>query len=115
MATSNLSPPKVVSKQEWLAARKAFFFKEKAMTHALDALRAERRRLPWVKVEKPYVFDGHEGECTLKDLFRTAASSPSITSCSGRVPITSVKAVRSSPIISTRRGSTLATLICHLP
>ena len=40
------------------------------MTHELDALRAERRQLPWVKIEKPYVFEGPEGECTLGDLFR---------------------------------------------
>jgi len=70
MATSSSSAPKVVSREEWLAIRKAFFLKEKAMTHELDALRAERRRLPWVKVEKPYAFDGPEGECTLADLFR---------------------------------------------
>jgi predicted dithiol-disulfide oxidoreductase (DUF899 family) len=70
MATSNLSPPKVVSREEWLAVRKAFFLKEKAMTHELDALRAERRGLPWVKVEKPYVFEGPEGKCTLSDLFQ---------------------------------------------
>jgi len=57
-------------REEWLAARKAFFLKEKAMTHALDALRAERRRLPWVKVDKPYMFEGPEGKCTLADLFR---------------------------------------------
>jgi predicted dithiol-disulfide oxidoreductase (DUF899 family) len=40
------------------------------MTHGLDTLRAERRRLPWVKVEKPYVFEGPEGKCTLADLFQ---------------------------------------------
>jgi predicted dithiol-disulfide oxidoreductase (DUF899 family) len=40
------------------------------MTHELDALRAERRKLPWVKVEKSYVFEGPEGKCTLGDLFR---------------------------------------------
>jgi len=39
------------------------------MTHALDALRAERRQLPWVKVETPYVFQGPQGACTLADLF----------------------------------------------
>jgi predicted dithiol-disulfide oxidoreductase (DUF899 family) len=71
MAPSNLSPPKLGSREEWLATRKAFFLKEKAMTHALDTLRAERRRLPWVKVDKPYVFEGPEGKCTLADLFRT--------------------------------------------
>jgi predicted dithiol-disulfide oxidoreductase (DUF899 family) len=70
MASSNLSPPRIVSREEWLAIRKAFFLKEKAITHELDGLRAERRRLPWVKVDKPYVFEGPDGKCTLADLFR---------------------------------------------
>ena len=70
MATSTLSQPNVVSREEWLAARKALLAKERAMTHELDALRAERRRLPWVKVEKPYVFQGPQGTYTLGDLFR---------------------------------------------
>ena len=69
MATSNLSRPKIVSREEWLAVRKEFFLKEKALTHELDALRAERRRLPWVKVDKPYVFEAPEGKRTLADLF----------------------------------------------
>jgi predicted dithiol-disulfide oxidoreductase (DUF899 family) len=60
----------VVPRDEWLAARKALFAKEKDLTHKLDALRAERRQLPWVKVETPYVFEGPEGQCTLADLFR---------------------------------------------
>lgn len=59
----------VVSREEWLAAREALFLKERALTHRLDALRAERRQLPWVRVDKPYVFDGPDGECTLDDLF----------------------------------------------
>ena len=60
----------IVSRDEWLTARKALLVKERAMTHALDALRAERRQLPWVKVEKSYVFEGPDGKCTLGDLFR---------------------------------------------
>jgi predicted dithiol-disulfide oxidoreductase (DUF899 family) len=60
----------IVSREEWLTARKALLAKERAMTHALDALRAERRQLPWVTVEKSYVFEGPEGNCTLGDLFR---------------------------------------------
>lgn len=59
----------VVSQEEWLAARKALLARERAMTHALDALRAERRELPWVKIEKDYVFEGPRGKCTLGDLF----------------------------------------------
>jgi predicted dithiol-disulfide oxidoreductase (DUF899 family) len=60
----------VVSREEWLKARTALLAKEKSLTHELDALRAERRRLPWVKVEKPYLLEGPQGKCTLSDLFR---------------------------------------------
>ena len=59
----------VVSREEWLDARKALLARERAVTHQLDALRAERRQLPWVRIEKPYVFEGPEGKCTLADLF----------------------------------------------
>jgi predicted dithiol-disulfide oxidoreductase (DUF899 family) len=60
----------VVSRTEWLDARKALLARERTMTHQLDALRAERRQLPWVRIEKPYVFQGPEGQCTLAELFR---------------------------------------------
>jgi predicted dithiol-disulfide oxidoreductase (DUF899 family) len=70
MTTNTESLPKVVSREEWLAARKALLAKEKAMSRELDALRTERRGLPWVKVEEPYVFEGPQGACTLADLFR---------------------------------------------
>lgn len=60
----------IVSREEWLTARKALLVRERAMTHALDALRVERRQLPWVRVEKSYIFDGPDGKCTLDELFR---------------------------------------------
>ena len=60
----------IVSHEQWLDARKALLARERAMTHELDALRAERRQLPWVRIDKPYVFEGPEGKCTLGDLFR---------------------------------------------
>jgi predicted dithiol-disulfide oxidoreductase (DUF899 family) len=69
MSASIASTPAVVSRDEWLAARKALFLKEKALTHELDALRAERRRMPWVRIDKPYRFHGPDGECGLSDLF----------------------------------------------
>ena len=47
----------IVSREEWLIAREALFAKERAMTHDLDALRAERQQLPWVRVQEAYVFD----------------------------------------------------------
>ena len=64
-----MSLPQVVSREEWLAARKALLAKEKEMTRQRDALNAERRRLPMVEIEKDYVFTGTEGEATLLDLF----------------------------------------------
>jgi predicted dithiol-disulfide oxidoreductase (DUF899 family) len=59
----------VVSQSEWLKARKALLAKEKEFTRQRDALSAQRRDLPWVKVEKDYAFDGPQGRETLADLF----------------------------------------------
>jgi predicted dithiol-disulfide oxidoreductase (DUF899 family) len=59
----------IVSQDEWLAARKALLAKEKEFSKARDQLSAARRALPWVKVEKSYVFDGPAGKETLADLF----------------------------------------------
>jgi predicted dithiol-disulfide oxidoreductase (DUF899 family) len=70
MATGEtMQPNKVVSEEEWLAARKALLVKEKALSKARDRLNADRRDLPWTKVEKNYVFDGRNGKETLADLF----------------------------------------------
>jgi len=60
---------KVVSRDEWLAARKAHLAEEKALTRQRDALAQKRRELPWVKVETNYVFDTPEGKRSLADLF----------------------------------------------
>jgi predicted dithiol-disulfide oxidoreductase (DUF899 family) len=60
---------KVVSRDEWITARKAHLANEKAFTKARDRLSAERRALPWVKVEKNYLFDTPEGKKSLADLF----------------------------------------------
>lgn len=59
----------VVSKAEWLEARRAHLAREKGLTCLRDVLSAERRALPWVRVEKGYVFDASGGEETLSDLF----------------------------------------------
>jgi predicted dithiol-disulfide oxidoreductase (DUF899 family) len=69
MSKSTIENPKIVSRDEWLAARKKLLKKEKELTHQKDALAAERRQLPWVKVEKNYVFEGPNGKVTLADLF----------------------------------------------
>ena len=67
MSLDNL--PEVVSYEEWLTARKELLAKEKELTRARDRLNADRRRLPMVRVDKPYVFEGPDGEVGLLDLF----------------------------------------------
>jgi len=69
--TNNPKPnlPRLVSAREWQAAHERLLAKEKAATRARDALAAERRRLPMVRVEKEYVFEGPEGKASLLDLF----------------------------------------------
>jgi predicted dithiol-disulfide oxidoreductase (DUF899 family) len=64
-----MQPPKIVSREEWLDKRKALLAQEKEFTHLRDKLSAVRRALPWVKVEKSYVFDTTDGKQTLGDLF----------------------------------------------
>ncbi len=66
---SKMSTPQIVSRETWLKARKAHLKNEKALTRMRDLVSAERRALPWVKVEKTYVFDTPEGKQTLSDLF----------------------------------------------
>lgn len=63
------TPARIVSRNEWLAARKALFAEEKALTRARDEVARKRRALPWVKVDKTYVFDSPTGSKTLADLF----------------------------------------------
>ncbi len=64
-----MQPHSIVSREEWIAARKAHLAHEKEYTRARDRLSEERRALPWVKVDKSYVFDGPNGKQTLGDLF----------------------------------------------
>ena len=64
-----MQPHKIVSREEWLEARKAHMAHEKEYTRARDRLSEERRALPWVKVDKAYVFDGPAGKQTLAHLF----------------------------------------------
>ena len=64
-----LKTPPVVSQKEWEAARQQLLAKEKALTRSRDALAAERRRMPWILVEKRYDFEGPKGRVSLLDLF----------------------------------------------
>jgi predicted dithiol-disulfide oxidoreductase (DUF899 family) len=64
-----MSLPEITARAEWLAARKHLLTREKELTRLHDALNADRRRLPMVRIDKPYVFDGPGGSATLLDLF----------------------------------------------
>ncbi|HEY1740521.1 MAG TPA: DUF899 family protein, partial [Acidimicrobiia bacterium] len=64
-----MSLPEVVTREEWLAARKALLADEKALTRARDTLSAHRRELPMVLVDDDYRFTGPDGEVRLPDLF----------------------------------------------
>jgi len=64
-----MTTPPIVSMQEWKDAHQRLLAKEKEFTRSRDALAAARRRMPWVAVEKPYAFEGPEGEVGLRDLF----------------------------------------------
>jgi predicted dithiol-disulfide oxidoreductase (DUF899 family) len=66
----HMKTPPIVSAQDWDVAREKMLVKEKELQRARDALAAQRRRMPWMAVEKEYVFDGPEGKVTLLDLFQ---------------------------------------------
>jgi predicted dithiol-disulfide oxidoreductase (DUF899 family) len=69
MTTSTIAHPPIVSREQWLAERKKLLADEKELTKHYDRINAERRRLPMVKIEKEYVFEGPTGKPSLKDLF----------------------------------------------
>jgi Bacterial protein of unknown function (DUF899)/Protein of unknown function (DUF554) len=66
--------PEVVSREEWLAARKELLAREKELTRARDRVTADRRRLPMVRVDKPYIFEGPDGKVDLLDLFQAGSN-----------------------------------------
>jgi predicted dithiol-disulfide oxidoreductase (DUF899 family) len=69
MATNEIPHPLIVPHDQWLAERKELLAHEKELTRQYDRVNAERRRLPMVRIEKDYVFDGPSGKRGLKDLF----------------------------------------------
>jgi predicted dithiol-disulfide oxidoreductase (DUF899 family) len=69
MSTATIATPKVVSREEWLQARKALLQREKEITHLRDAVNAERLALPRVKVDQEYLFETRSGKKTLAELF----------------------------------------------
>jgi len=69
MTRTGSEPHPVVSREEWLAARRRHLAREKDLMRRSDELAAERRALPWVRIDKPYVFEGPRRQETLADLF----------------------------------------------
>jgi predicted dithiol-disulfide oxidoreductase (DUF899 family) len=69
MPTLPTAHPDIATREDWLASRKKLLAREREVTHLRDAVNAERRRLPMVKVEKDYVFEGPAGEVRLRDMF----------------------------------------------
>ena len=90
----------VVSSEEWLEARKALLAEEKTLTRLRDALSRKRQQLPWVRVEKNYVFDGPKGKETLGDLLPGGINLSCTTSCSVRGGARAVRDVRWRRIIT---------------
>src|SRR5262245_7592879 len=66
---TTVTTPPIVSPQEWEVAHQQLLVKEKELTRARDALAAQRRRMPWVAVDKDYLFVGPKGKASLLDLF----------------------------------------------
>ena len=64
-----MSLPAIVSREDWLTARIELLAREKELTRRLDALNADRRRLPMVRMDKDYRFDGPHGQVRLRDMF----------------------------------------------
>src|SRR5215211_1575208 len=64
-----MKTPPIVSPQDWEAAREELLVEEKELTRARDAMAAQRRRMPWMAVDKGYRFEGPNGQATLLDLF----------------------------------------------
>ena len=71
MATQGtIQAPHVVSREQWIAERRALLAREKELTHLTDEISRQRRALPWVRLEKAYTFHGPQGQVGLADLFQ---------------------------------------------
>ena len=89
-----MKTPPIVSPEEWDAARQQLLVKEKELTRARDAMAAERRRMPWLAVEKEYEFEGPEGTASL---LRPVPGSPSADRLPRLLRTRCVRLARSMP------------------
>ena len=69
MSSQTIEQPRVVSRDEWLKERVALLAREKQLTRDREELARQRRRLPWIRLDKEYVFEGYEGAVSLGELF----------------------------------------------
>jgi hypothetical protein len=96
MTTSTIPHPPIASRDQWLAQRKILQAHEKELTKHRDRINAERRRLPMVKIEKDYIFDGRRANEVSGPSSRVVGNSWFITSCSTQH---GTKAVRAAPVM----------------
>ena len=106
MTMNAVANPRVVSQAEWLAARKELLAKEKNFTRQRDALSAQRREMPWVKVDKEYVLTRAAAKKRCPTCLAIAVSSSYTTSCSVRSGNRAAQVALWFPITSTARLST---------
>ena len=91
----------IVSREKWLEARRDLLAAEKDLTHRSDQVAELRRKLPWVRVEKPYVFEGPNGQISLADLFAGRSQLSCSTSCWRPAGRRAARAVPTWPTIPT--------------
>ena len=97
---------KVVSREEWASSRDELLAREKEHTRLGDELARQRRELPWVRVEREYVFDTDDGPRPLAESSTAAVSCSSTTSCSARATRPAVRPARRWPTPSTAPSRT---------
>ena len=109
-----MNPENIVSRDQWLEARMELLNREKALTRERDALTASRRALPWVKLEKEYVFETDTGKATLSELFGDRSQLIVYHFMFGPNGGRDVSVVRSGPTLSTASNLTSPAATSHL-
>jgi hypothetical protein len=95
-----MKTPRIVTPQEWQDEWQRLLVKEKEMTRARDALAAERRRMPWVSVNKPYTFEGPEGTMNLRVIAGRHGVTTTVPTLPGWDTWCTASAIRSSGLVA---------------
>jgi hypothetical protein len=101
---------KIVSRDQWVEARMLHLKQEKELTRLRDELSAQRRDLPWVRVDKEYVYEGSNGKVGMPELFGDKSQLIVQTSCLDQTGTRAAKVARSGPTISTASSSTCSSV-----